>query len=497
MKRAATYRRVSTLEQADTNHSLEAQAGLLSAYAEQQGFMLARDYVDAGHSGTTRDRPGLTQLITDAREGLFDVLLIYRLDRLARTPYISYSIIHDLTEAGVDIVSYSEPQVNTTTPMGRASLGLLNVFSEMERDTFLQRSRDGMRKAVEKGQYPGGIVSYGYVIENKRLVIHEQEAEVVRLVFSWCVERGWSNIQIANELTRLGIPTRYQRDQRGIRGVAVAPHWRSGGVLRLLKNTTYKGEYRYGKRNGRKGTQDGAVTITPAPVIIPPDVWEAAQGVLARNRLTAMRNARNVYMLKSLIKCGHCGSTYAGSRAQQGWNGYKCIGKTFKGGPPKSLGERCTNRNLAARDVEPHIWERITGILSDPQHHLDAQPLILKPAELPHAEKALAQARTARERLMDLYLNGDTGLSKHDYLTRAGKLDGQISDLTRRVAELTDEQAQAKEAQAHAAHLHHLAALYRDTLQNADDTTRQALAHEFIRRITVQKDGSVDIEWKY
>ncbi|MDO4246863.1 MAG: recombinase family protein [Deinococcus sp.] len=492
MTRAAIYTRVSTEEQTE-NYSLEAQASILKAFADQQGSVVVAEYVDAGQSGTKLERPALTRLLADAQAKQFDTVLIYRLDRLARRTHLAYSIIQQLADCGAGVRSYSEPQIDSTTPMGKVALGVTAIFAELERDTFLQRSKDGMRKAVEKGYYTGGIVAYGYKVEDRRLVIHEEEAEVIRMIFGWCVERRWSNIKIAAELTRLNIPPRYRRDGRGIRGVATAHWWRAGGVLRILKNTSYKGEYRYGKRGGLADKGEARITAAACPQIISPEVWEEAQKVLASNRLTALRNAKNVYMLKSLMKCGNCGCTYVGTRGSK-WAGYRCGGRSNRASIPKATGP-CTNPNIPMASIEGPIWERICSIINDPEHHLDQRPLSIIPAELPHAEKALAQAQASRSRLTDLYLDPVAGMSKTDYLSRAATLDTQIAELQKRVNVLSDKAQQQADAQAQAESLRALAERYRDLLTDADDLTRQQLAHALVRRITVQKDGSVDVEW--
>lgn len=493
MKRAAAYSRVSSAEQIE-NTSLDNQATKLTALAEQMGLTVARQYVDPGHSGATRERPGLSQLLRDAQAGLFDVLLVYRLDRLARSTYLAYSIIQELADLGVGVRSYSEPQIDSTTPMGRASLGFTAIFAELERDTFMQRSRDGTRKAVEKGVYSGGITAYGYTTQEKRLVIHEEEAEVVRLIFGWCVERDWSNIRIAEELTRLNIPTRYRRDGRGLRGKATATYWRAGAVLRILRNTTYKGEYRYGKRNTKGKSGEHGITVSPCPAIVSPEVWEAAQAALARNRLTALRNARHVYMLKSLIKCGACGKTYIGTRGRGGY-WYACHGRTVRGSTPKAV--KCSNPHVRGPELEAAVWGRICQIILNPAHALEEAPTSLIPPELPQVEQALQQAKASRVRLTDLYLDPNGGMSKADYLARLTVLDEQAATLEARLIGLRDEEAQRRAAEKRAHDLHALAREYRERLESADDLTRQGLAHRLLRRITVQADGSVDVEYAF
>lgn len=488
--RIATYRRVSTDEQT-TNHSLESQASILRAFADQQGYTVARDYVDGGWSGASRERPALEQLLADAKDGLFETVLIYRLDRLARSTYLAYSLIQELADLGVGVRSYSEPQIDSSTPMGKVSLGVTAIFAELERDTFMQRSRDGTRKAVKEGKYVGGITAYGYQAENKQLVIYEPEAEVVRMVFDWVGRQGWSTTKVAQELTRLNIPTKYRRDGRGIRGEGTATYWRAGGVQRLLKNTTYKGEYRYGKRN-TKGPSGKDIITVPCPAIVSPELWDAAQATLKRNMLTATRNAKHTYMLKSLIKCGSCGCTYVGTKGGK-WQGYYCSGRAERSG---KLGvERCKNPGLSMATIEPEVWQHICNLLSDPESHLEERPLTLVPAELPLARTALTQAQESRKRLTDLYLDPNGLLSKAEYLERLTGMDTQIAELESRISQLSDTAAQELVYQQQADELRALAERYRDALGSADDTLKQTLAHHLVKRVLVQPDGSVDVEW--
>lgn len=490
MRKAALYRRVSTAEQAETNYSLDTQRDILTAYAKQQGYEIVRDYVDPGYTGTTRDRPALTQMLGEAASRTFDAVLIYRLDRLARTPYVSYSIIHELTQAGVDLMSYTEPQVNTTTPMGKASLGILSTFAEMERDTFLQRSRDGTHKAVSQGYYPGGVVAYGYQLEDRKLIIHEQEAEVIRLIYGWAAERGWTTIRIAQELTTLGIPTRYRTTGKGFHGVPKATQWQGGAVYRLLTNPVYRGEYQYGRRGGSPA-QPRTVTTHQVPPIVAEDQWYAVQEGLTRNKLTASRNSRRTYMLRSLIKCGTCGRTYVGTH-NRGWTGYMCGGRAPRIGREN---QRCKSPPIKAADLEPEIWDAITRMVLNPDAHLSSTPAPDYTVELAHVRKGLKQARAGRSRLTDLYLEGH--LDKPDYLTRAATLDAQVATLEMQERTLTDETEQQRTRTRQIKELHTLAAQYHDDIHEADDATRQRLAHLCIRRITIQPDRSADVEWKF
>lgn len=494
MVRVAIYTRVSTEEQTE-NYSLETQASILADFTDSQNLTIVRQYVDAGYSGTKLDRPALKELLVDAKDGLFETVLIYRLDRLARSTRLAYTIIEQLMDSGVGVRSYSEPQIDSTTPMGKVSLGVTAIFAELERDTFIQRSKDGIRKAAESGHYVGGIVAYGYHVVNKKLAIHEEEAEVIRMIFAW-TEKGWTTVRIADELTLLNIPPRYRRDGRGVRGVATVNWWRPGAVQRILKNATYKGEYHYGKANAKKASGKGSgVVVYPCPAIVSEEQWEIAQQTLQRNKLMSLRNAKKIYMLKSLIKCNSCGATYCGSGTKK-WNGYRCLGRSTRSGRTKTYdGEKCDSPNIRAAELESEVWRYICEVLLDPENHIQQKRSDDEtPPELPHVESGIASAKRAKSRLTDLYIDGL--IEKAEYRERSAALDTQIADLKARFLELNDTMARRLAAEKENNLIRNLSATYCDALETADDSLRQTLAHLFVEKIVIQSDGSADIFWK-
>ena len=250
--KAALYTRVSTEEQAQ-NFSIENQLDHLHRYCQQQGYQAVKEYVDPGWSGTTLERPALTKLLKDAKAKLFDIVLVYKLDRLFRSNRHMYNTLAEWEEVGISLASVTEP-FDTTTTMGKAYLGMASTFAEWERNTFIERSRDGVRKAVEKGFYSGGIVTYGYRLnsDTKQLEIEEQEAKIVRDMFHWLANDRMTCYTIAKRLNALAVPTRYSKDRRGIRNKATTGIWRPGRVYNMLRNPAYKGEWEYGKRSKKR-----------------------------------------------------------------------------------------------------------------------------------------------------------------------------------------------------------------------------------------------------
>jgi len=488
VRRCALYTRVSTEEQVE-RYSLEAQREVLSRWAGVLGYEVVETYTDPGYSGAQEDRPALKRLLADAREGRFEGVLVYRLDRLARRVRLAYELIERLEEYGVGLMSYSEPSINTTTPIGKAVLGIMAVFAEWERDTFAERSRLGMRKAAQSGRYLGGIVPYGYTVEDGRLAPLPEEAAVVRQMFAWVAERGWSTERVAQELNRLGIPPKYRREGRGVRGKRTAGIWRGGGVLRILKNRTYIGEYTYGKRT-RKAQPD--LVRVAVPPIVEPALFDAVQQQLSRNALFAARNARSVYLLKGLIRCGVCGRAYIGSGDY-----YACLGRTSRQASPiPSM--RCTAPYVHRKDLEEMIWSDIRSFLLNPGEALRTfvQEDSLEQSEVSLLEKRLQSLLEARARLLDLYLEG--GVDKSTYYGRIEDLDTRIREVQVALEEARQRSIAERRREEALHSLEDLSSRMRDRIDRLTPEEKQAVARELVEGVTVRpgKDG-VEIEVRY
>jgi DNA invertase Pin-like site-specific DNA recombinase len=126
----------------------------LRRYAQQRGLEIYREYTDEGVSGTKEKRPALDELMTDARKRLFDIVLVWRFDRFARSVKHLVDALYEFRSLGISFVSYQEA-IDTTTPMGEAMFTIISAMAKLERDIIVQRVKAGMRKAKEKGKRIG------------------------------------------------------------------------------------------------------------------------------------------------------------------------------------------------------------------------------------------------------------------------------------------------------------------------------------------------------
>ena len=152
MKRAALYIRVSTLEQAQEGYSIGAQKERLLAFCKAHEWLVADSYVDGGYSGSNLDRPGIQKLISEVDS--FDLVLVMKLDRLSRSQRDTLYLIEEVfLPAGVDFVSMSEA-FDTSVPFGRAMIGILSVFAQLEREQIKERTFMGRIERAQGGAFP-------------------------------------------------------------------------------------------------------------------------------------------------------------------------------------------------------------------------------------------------------------------------------------------------------------------------------------------------------
>jgi DNA invertase Pin-like site-specific DNA recombinase len=213
-------------------NSLDAQREACEAYVASQraeGWVLVPDrYDDGGISGGTLERPALRRLLADIERGLIDVVVVYKIDRLSRA-LMDFSKLVDVFEANdVTFVSVTQ-HFNTTTSMGRLTLNILLSFAQFEREVIGERIRDKFAASRRKGMWMGGTVPHGYRVENRKLVIDEDEAATVRMIFQRFVATG-STTLLARELAASCVANR--------RGKV----FDKAMVYRLINNRVYIGE---------------------------------------------------------------------------------------------------------------------------------------------------------------------------------------------------------------------------------------------------------------
>ena len=430
----AIYCRVSTKEQKDnqniTNQTHAIQKYVDSRNADDNSIMVFDWYLDDGVSGTipVEERPEGSRLLSDAKDRKFSIVLVWKLDRLARKPYITLDTIETLKRNGISVISITEG-FDASTITGRLMLSMLAGFAGFERDNIVERSIEGTNRRAKEGQWLGGIVPYGYLVQGKkkdaRLIVSSNiiqglalsESDVVRMIYKKLAYEKISCIKIANELNALGIPPMYTRDCRllqktlaeGKRKVRTAGVWRPSRIRNMVVNTVYKGNHVYGKRS----LKQRELISRPVPAIVSEQDWDKAQQTLISNRILSACNANEKYLLRGLVKCDLCGLTYVGCTSPNYHGGkkryYRCNGKTSYRGP---LQGKCQSKAIKADTLEEGVWKTIEKILLEADTTVEKlnftylneeKRTVVIETEMTLIEKSILTKECEKERMLDLY----------------------------------------------------------------------------------------------
>ncbi|MBK9624963.1 MAG: recombinase family protein [Rhodocyclaceae bacterium] len=263
-KRCAVYCRVSTDERLDQSfNSLDAQkeAGLAYVASQRSEGWIAvpDDYIDPGFTGGNMDRPGLKRLMADIEGGKIDIVVVYKIDRLTRSLGDFSRLIEVFERHKVSFVSVTQ-QFNTTTSMGRLMLNILLSFAQFEREVTGERIRDKIAASKAKGMWMGGYPPLGYRIEDRRLIVMDVEADLVKRIFKDFVACR-STTDLVRQLAADGKTNKQGKP------------FSKQMLYKLMHNRVYLGEIPH-KEKSYPGAHEA---------IIDQDLWDAAHAVLAEN----------------------------------------------------------------------------------------------------------------------------------------------------------------------------------------------------------------------
>lgn len=347
--RAATYARVSTIEQARKGTSLETQARQCRSYVESKSWELVGEFVDEGVSGSLDARPALDRLLQAVHSGEMDVVVVAKLDRFSRSLRHLVNTIPELEDHGVAFVSVAE-SIDGTTATGRLFRSIVGAFAEFERERITERMLEGHQRTAEAGGFVGGPPPFGYraVRKDRHTVLEPDEggeADTVRLAVELVLDHGVSCYEAAARLNALG------------RGPRRGDRWRHPNLRRVLKNPVLAGRWVWAKNSERVDP----VEVAFAP-IIQPDRWALLQKALERSS-TGPRGALRFYLLTGRLT-SPCGERYTGVwRNDRQRRYYRCTGSRVD---ERKTADPCGCGSVAADNIEDAVWEQVGSLLRHP-----------------------------------------------------------------------------------------------------------------------------------
>lgn len=306
MKAVAYCRYSSELQNED---SIEAQLREISRYAQINKIEVIHNYIDQERSGKNDDRPAFQQMISDAKKGLYDVIIVHKIDRFARNRYDSAIYKAQLKRLGIKILYAA--QAIADSPEGRLMEGILESFAEYYSDNLATEVMKGLKTIAIRGEFTGGFPPLGYDVVDKKYAINEYEAVIVRRIFEM-YGSGCSYGDIFKEMKSKGYKTKFGAD------------FGKNSLYSILGNKKYIGIMEYnkaipripGKRNGHKQKpQDQIITVKNViPQIIDMETWNSVQRRKIVNKKTrAQYKAEELYLLTGLVHCT-CGGRMLGHK---------------------------------------------------------------------------------------------------------------------------------------------------------------------------------------
>lgn len=478
----ALYLRVSTDNQADHGVSLPAQQSRLMSYIKAQNWNLFKIYKDDGYSGKNLDRPAIKQLLIDAKLGKFNRVVVIKLDRLSRSQKDALYLIEDIFNANdVSFHSVSE-SFDTSTPFGKASLGMLSVFAQLEREMIVDRILVAKKECAKQGRYLGGFVPYGYIYDNilKKYVLDPITAHTVRLIYDTYSTGQFSFSGICEKLDFLKIPTHKH-----------APHWDKTTIKQILLNPVYIGKVRH----------KGQIHDGLHEPIISQEQFDLVTTMIKKQYVKPPTKEEN-NLLVGFIYCGNCGArmrykNHNWNTAKKTYNQQYYICYTQYGYKNMVTVDSCDCGFKKAQEVNQAVIHYLFALASTPRN-MDAEIKKAITGDLEpnngteNIKLELTKIHKKMTRWYDAYENDN--INKEQLTERINRLCSQQTELETRIKMIDESKNQVQQStlstQAVNAQLLNLPKLWA-TRTSAE---RRAALARLISKVTVFKDNTIDVD---
>ncbi|OKP97664.1 recombinase family protein [Paenibacillus sp. P46E] len=440
----AVYARVSTEEQAKHGFSLNDQ---IRQCRQKAGTNKVKEYVDDGVSGEFLDRPALTKLRDDIREGIINKIICLDPDRLSRKLMNQLIITDEFDRRGIELVFVNGEYAKT--PEGNLFYSMRGAIAEFEKSKITERMSRGRKEKARQGRVLRDFQVYGYSYdkESEQFLVDEDEVAIVRLIFDLFTQPN-TIIQglngIALYLTSKGVPTK--------RGASM---WHRQVVRQIIMNRAYIGEFYQNRWNtegmlGNKHRNDEEKIpmkerpkdewiLLPCPPLIDEAQFEHAQILLSESRRRWAQKSKHPYLLSGLLRCGDCGNTMTG-RLSNNWGKkvpeYTDI-KNTAGAKSKGCGRR-----IKAHLIEEQVWDQVTTWLNNPdeiaaalQEEKTKEPF--ETAEIMRIEKEIEKTKNSRKKLIKLFSVSEDAIAEEDIRQELKELTQKEEGLNAQLIELS------------------------------------------------------------
>ncbi len=503
-KTVAIYARVSTIEQAEEGYSIDEQIRVLNKFCEREGYLVYDEYVDRGISGKNiSGRPAIQRLLLDAEQKKFEVVLVWKMNRLARKSLDLMNIVEKLDSKNIAFRSYTE-RYETETSTGKLQFQLMAAIAEYERNNIAENVKMGMIARAKEGRWNGGQVLGYDVVEissdnrkrkNTHLVINEREANTVQLIFQM-YSSGHGYKSIANYINKKGYRTKKGKT------------FSLNAIKIIVTNPVYAGYIRYNVR--KDWNEKRRNNINPNPIIqkgehepiISEEVWQIAQNVYQSRSCKPNRIHDGEFPLTGIMRCPACGAGMVISRTTNTLkDGTKRVLEYYVCGAWKNKGTLvCRSNGVRTEYADAFTLDKLQRLMHSDKlikelvksvNSRNGKIFVPLQKEFDMYAKQMNEAEQKLSKTFDAYT--DELISKAMYVEKAKRLEGQIQKL-KELMEPLRKQMQGNTVKVVSYEMIKEVLLnFSKAFQNAlTREQRKRLLHLLIHKITINEDRKIE-----
>ena len=509
------YTRVSTAIQVD-GYSLDAQRETMRKYADFQNMEIVREYSDEGHSGKNiRGRQEFVRMLNDIEDGKDGVsfVLVFKLSRFGRNAADVLSSLQLMQDYGVNLICV-EDNIDSSKEAGKLLISIIAAVAEMERENIRVQTMAGRMQKAKEGKWNGGFAPYGYALENGELVIAEDEADTIRLIFDRYINTDDGINGVANYMNNHGYTKKLRQN-------GTIPGFSTSFVKKIIDNPVYMGKIAYGRRRTEKknGTRNETHIVEQAefPVyegahdaIISEEDWNLARIKRSKNnyRREKVNDPEHAHILSGIIKCPCCGKGMYGNVAKAHSKDNKTRYYYYCKNTVSATGHKCTFRtNIEQTQIDGMLERLITAMTKEGQFKEAIQNKIGTTVDTSDMEKELSvlmarlqQAESTKSRLEQQIDNMDRSAAHYEKkisdLQR--RLDAQydtIDDVEGAISEVKSQILNLKKSSITADSIYGFLVHFNDIYQACTDAEKKKFMQSFIERIELFSERRKDGNW--
>ena len=503
-KKVAIYCRVSTIEQAEEGFSIDSQYHNIKEYCKNQGHEIYNLYEDRGISGKNiTNRPGIKQLLEDATKNKFDLVVVWKLNRISRKLLDILNIVDLLNKHNIAFRSLTE-NFETETPSGKLQLNIMGAIGEFERETIAENVKMGLLARAKEGRWNGGVV-LGYDLvelpnegkkrKNTRLEINEKEANTVRRIFE-LYSQGHGYKAVVNRVNNEGHKTK----RNGLFAVST--------VKEILQNPVYIGKIRYNVRQDWSKKRRNNINANPIlsdgihEPIIDLETWNKVQVILKERSKKHNKVYDCEFPLTGILRCPVCGAGMTISRSTaKRKDGTRRINEYYSCGNWKNKGTAvCNSNSIRVELADEYVLNKIMELINDEtilrkvvDNINQNKSTKLKPI-LEHLEqinKEIEKLTSKKNKNIELFEDGI--LDKSELSPRIKVINDDIEKLKYREQELKQDLQLAEGDPILFEIVNEVMKRFKEVFfEMSTSQQRKQLIHLLVSKITINKEREID-----